>query len=78
MNRVKASVSLREHEGVQFLDVVLPRGEKGETGPVGESIRGEKGEPGQSIEGPQGIPGPGLSKSDVVAVILDMKNRKSI
>src|SRR6266576_3991785 len=27
-----ASVSLREHEGVQFLDVVLPRGEKGETG----------------------------------------------
>jgi len=53
-------------------------GERGEVGPAGESIQGEKGEPGQSIEGPQGIPGPGLSKSDVVDVILDMKNRKSI
>jgi hypothetical protein len=74
----KASVAVREENGIQFLDFALPRGERG---PAGESIRGEKGakgNPGQSIEGCQGIPGEGLSRQEVIDLVLDMKRRKTI
>src|SRR5947208_11090999 len=53
-----ASVSLREKDGVQFLDFTLPRGEQGATG------RGE--------QGPQGIPGQnGVTAEKVVNLVRD-------
>jgi hypothetical protein len=73
-----ASVSLREEDGVQILDFVLPRGERGEIGPAGRN--GENSQiPGQiGPEGPRGFPGAGMSKEDVVKIILDMKQRGSL
>jgi hypothetical protein len=71
-----ASVSLREKDGVQILDFVLPRGEKGPEGPQGPQGQGQRGE--QGPEGLQGIPGQGLSKDEVIELILDLKRRKTI
>ena len=39
-------------------------------------VPGPKGE--QGPEGPQGIPGPGLSRQDVIDLILDMKKRGTL
>jgi hypothetical protein len=77
----KASFSLRDENGVQFLDVVLPRGEKGDTGAAGRDgndsvVPGPVGERGS--EGERGIPGPGLSKDDIVKLVMDLKRRGSI
>ncbi len=75
-----ASVSLREHEGVQFLDVVLPRGEKGDTGAAGQdgvsNTPGPVGERGN--EGERGLPGEGMNKAEIISLVLDMKRRGSL
>jgi hypothetical protein len=69
--------------GRDGLDGIGKDGHDGAVGPVGP--RGEKGEPGvsnvpgpqgeQGVEGPQGIQGEGLSKSEVIELISDMKRR---
>ena len=59
------------------LGVQGERGEQGPHGPAGTAgPQGERGE--QGAEGPQGIRGDGLSKSDVVAIVVDMKRRGSL
>jgi hypothetical protein len=75
----KASATLREENGVQVLDLVLPRGEQGPAGRDGadSTVPGPKGD---SIIGPEGLPGlpghsDGLSKTEVVVLINDMKAR---
>jgi len=71
----EASVTMREHEGVQFLDVVLPRGEKGEPGV--SNIPGPQGDRGEM--GPEGLRGytgiDGFSREQVIALIADLKAR---
>jgi hypothetical protein len=69
--------------GRDGLDGIGKDGRDGAVGPAGP--RGEKGEPGISNipgpqgeigpEGPQGIQGEGLSKSEVIELITDMKRR---
>ena len=77
----EASASLREHEGVQLLDIVLPRAERGEQGLCGKdgldsTTPGPVGERG--IEGQQGLPGVGLSREEIGKLVLSMKQRGSI
>ncbi len=71
----EASVILREDNGVQVLDFVLPRGERGEAGATGASVVGPKGDSIVGPEGQQGIPGAGFSKDQGVSLIEDMKRR---
>src|SRR6266851_3213771 len=70
----KASVSVREENGVQVLDFVLPRAERGEQGLPGRDgadsvVSGPAGPEGR--EGLQGIPGPGLSREAVAQLVLN-------
>lgn len=77
----EASVSLREHEGVHVLDLVLPRAERGEQGLPGRDgvsdVPGERGERGE--QGPEGLRGytgiDGFSREQVIALIGDLKAR---
>jgi len=55
----------------------------GPQGPAGKdsTIQGPRGERGESIIGPeglQGLPGSGLSKTEVVELVRDLKRRGSI
>ncbi|SRR6266568_197458 len=72
-----ASASLHDDgDGTFILDLVLPRGEKGETG-AASTVPG----PASTVPGPegqQGIPGEGLSRQDVIDLILDMKKRGTL
>jgi hypothetical protein len=76
----EASASLRETENGQVLDLVLPRGEKGDTGAAGQdgvsNVPGPVGADGK--EGLQGIPGTGLTREDIAKLVLNMKQRGSI
>ncbi len=76
----EASASLREENGVQVLDLVLPRAERGEQGLPGRdgvsNIPGPVGERG--LEGERGIPGVGLSREEIGKLVLSMKQRGSI
>jgi hypothetical protein len=73
-----ASVTVREENGLQVLDFVLPRGAKGDTGATGASIVGPKGDSIVGPEGPRGFTGGGLSKQDVAALVQDMKRRGAL
>jgi hypothetical protein len=58
---VAASATIEDTADGQVLHLVLPRGERGETGAAGQSIKGEKGD---SITGPRGERG--LSGESIV------------
>ncbi len=76
----EASVIVREDNGVQVLDFVLPRGERGPAGADSKipGPRGERGESGIGPEGLPGLPGEGLGKTEVIELVRDLKRRGTI
>jgi len=78
-----ASATLREENGVQVLDFVLPRGERGSAGRDGadSQVPGPKGESIVGERGPEGLPGlpcADFDKAQAITMILDLKKRGAI
>ncbi len=78
-----ASATLREENGVQVLDFVLPRGERGSAGRDGadSQVPGPKGDSVTGERGPEGLPGlpcADFDKAQAITMILDLKKRGAI
>jgi hypothetical protein len=73
----KVFVTLRDVDGFQVLDFILPRGERGADSTV-PGPKGDSGERGEIGFGVPGLPAPPVDKNMVLNLIMDLKKRGAI